>query len=179
VNFVDFDIAFVNDNTVLLNWSTVSEINNDHFEIMRSQDGVHFTTIGLVEGLGKENVHSTYYFRDQELASGVYYYYIKQVDTDGKSTSTELKSINITQSFSFIEVIPTVAGSSEKIKIQNHSNQPASVSILDISGKSPLEGINLEGHAKYELESSGLKSGVYFIKALTNEGIEIKKIIIQ
>jgi len=179
VNFVEFDLTSVNDNSVLLNWSTASEINNDYFEIMRSSDGIYFTSLEVVEGQGNENIHSNYYFRDLYLPSGIYYYYIKQVDKDGKSTATEIKSINVSQSISFIEVIPTVVGNSERIKIQNHSNQEVSISMLDINGKTSLDGFKIEAHGNQELESTGLKAGVYFIKALTNEGIEIKKIFIQ
>lgn len=70
---------------VALRWTTVQEINNDHFEIERSEDGIEFYAIGLQAGQGNSSVQKQYRYFDSEASKSRYHYYrIKQVDFDGK-----------------------------------------------------------------------------------------------
>lgn len=90
-----------NGNQVSLNWSTAQEINNDGFEIHRSYDGKYFTQIGWVDG---KNSSSEYQFNDLPNGSKDVYYYISQVDLDGKTTDmhvlhTTLDLSNKTRSY--------------------------------------------------------------------------------
>ncbi len=41
--------AIRSDDVLSVNWQTLSEKNNDHFEVQASADGVHFKTIGTVQ----------------------------------------------------------------------------------------------------------------------------------
>jgi fibronectin-binding autotransporter adhesin len=70
---------------VALRWVTIQEINNDHFEIERSDDGVEFHAIGLQAGQGNSSVQNEYRYFDSEASKSRYHYYrIKQIDYDGK-----------------------------------------------------------------------------------------------
>lgn len=71
------------ENAVELNWVTASELDNDHFEIERSLDGIEFEAIGLVPGKGTSNVKNSYRFYDDSPVFGIVYYRLKQVDYDG------------------------------------------------------------------------------------------------
>ncbi len=71
---------------VRTDWSTAVEMNNDHFEVERSQDGVLFEAIGTVDGAGNSQTTNHYMFMDEEPLSGTSYYRLKQVDTDGTFT---------------------------------------------------------------------------------------------
>ncbi|WP_300600725.1 hypothetical protein [Niabella sp.] len=53
VTFGTFTASLSNGNLVI-NWTTGSEVNNDHFEIEASADGTHFTTIGTVKSLAPD-----------------------------------------------------------------------------------------------------------------------------
>jgi hypothetical protein len=72
--------------TVRTDWSTAVEVNNDHFEVERSQDGVMFEAIGSIEGAGNSQSTNYYSFMDEQPLSGTSYYRLKQVDTDGTFT---------------------------------------------------------------------------------------------
>lgn len=68
-----------------LDWATSSEINNSHFEIERSEDGIHFEIIGSVDGNGTSNQKHIYRFEDKNIElSKTYYYRLKQNDLDGQ-----------------------------------------------------------------------------------------------
>ncbi|WP_353139492.1 hypothetical protein [Pseudopedobacter sp.] len=84
VTLNSFTAKPVNSN-VLINWSTVSEQNNKHFEILRSTDGISFSKIGEVNGKNNSSTLTQYTFTDYSPASGTNYYQLKQVDFNGKS----------------------------------------------------------------------------------------------
>lgn len=72
VKWLDFSAKQI-DNNVMLNWSTASETNNDHFEIERcnSAECLHneataqlWSTVGTIKGNGNTNSISNYQFSD-------------------------------------------------------------------------------------------------------------------
>lgn len=73
--------------TIVLNWVTATEINNNHFEIERSKDGVVFEKIGTEESKalnGNSTSNLLYTYVDYKPYSGLAYYRLKQIDHDGK-----------------------------------------------------------------------------------------------
>lgn len=87
--------AFAKDNDVELIWETSSEINNSHFEIQHSTDGRIFETIGQVQGIGTSNYGRQYQFNHNSPVRGNNYYRLHQVDFDGKSSTSEIVSVNL------------------------------------------------------------------------------------
>lgn len=77
-----------------LQWKTLSENNNDFFEVKHSRDGYHFTTIGSVSGAGTTIEEQDYNFTHHGAPSGVSYYQIEQVDFSGKKPLLRLFSFN-------------------------------------------------------------------------------------
>lgn len=85
VELTSFTADLVNDNDVILNWRTESEINNDYFLIERSIDGSNWEEISTVDGNGTTQETQFYSEYDYDLrVSGVYYYRLTQYDYDGK-----------------------------------------------------------------------------------------------
>jgi hypothetical protein len=68
---------------VVLDWTTASELNNDHFILERSTDALQWTEIGRVDGVGTTSQLSTYHFIDAHPNIGANYYRLSQVDFDG------------------------------------------------------------------------------------------------
>jgi hypothetical protein len=61
------------------------EVNNDHFTLERSSDGLHYIVIGTVPGKGDNNQPVNYFFTDQSPEQGSNYYRLIQTDRDGQS----------------------------------------------------------------------------------------------
>jgi hypothetical protein len=61
------------------------EVNNDHFTLERSSDGMHYSVIGTVPGKGDNNQPADYSFTDQSPGQGNNYYRLTQTDRDGQS----------------------------------------------------------------------------------------------
>ncbi len=87
------------DKSINIKWITEFEQGNDHFEIERSFDNIHFKTVAIVlDGFLTGDVQKTFMFRDKAAALNgkkMVYYRLKQVDPSGKGTTTRLLSINL------------------------------------------------------------------------------------
>jgi len=77
-------------NGVELNWTTASETNNYGFEVQRGADEKSFQRVGFVAGNGTTTAQHSYKFADRDLAAGTYYYRLKQLDTDGTITFSDI-----------------------------------------------------------------------------------------
>jgi hypothetical protein len=73
-------------------WKTVTATNTDHFEIERSEDGLHFQRIGSTVSYNSVSEIS-YSFNDINLLPGTLWYRIRCVDKDGKFTLSAVVSV--------------------------------------------------------------------------------------
>jgi len=81
--------ATATNNGVFINWVTVSELNNSHFEVERSTDMKSFKTVAMVlDGFAATGSNGkTYKFKEAsaEIKSGkTVYYRLKQIDKDNQ-----------------------------------------------------------------------------------------------
>ena len=79
---------------VILEWETANEIDNERFELLRSEDGIDFEIIGMVKGGGTLAGGRSYEYIDEEPLFGSNYYQLRQVDFDDKSEVSNIKHIN-------------------------------------------------------------------------------------
>jgi hypothetical protein len=91
----DFEASVQQNNDVILNWNTASEINSDKFEIEYSIDGNNFDYVGEVEALGNSSIGNHYSFIHNEPIEGSSYYRLKLVDRDGTFVYSPIRHIVI------------------------------------------------------------------------------------
>lgn len=93
VDLVAFNANYQNE-TVRLDWTTATEINNSHFEIYRKIEHGAWEVIGTVEGNGTSIVWNYYHFEDAlYYRPEVVYYRLKQVDFDGTFAYSDVVSV--------------------------------------------------------------------------------------
>ncbi|MBL7915289.1 MAG: T9SS type A sorting domain-containing protein [Bacteroidia bacterium] len=83
VSLLYFEAKKTNVKNVLCTWVTASETGNNYFDVERSGDGVHFSSIGIVTGAGNSSQQLTYSFTDTNPLKGISYYRLKQTDFNG------------------------------------------------------------------------------------------------
>ncbi|MEQ8554423.1 MAG: T9SS type A sorting domain-containing protein [Cyclobacteriaceae bacterium] len=81
VDLLDFE-GQCKDDQVQFQWRTASEVNNDHFIIQGSHDGLQYENIGSVQGMGTIKSITDY---ELKLSANYLYYRLIQVDFDGKT----------------------------------------------------------------------------------------------
>lgn len=66
----------------LLTWVTVTEIDNEKFIIQKSDDGVIFKDVGVLDGAGSSEEENSYRFLDTKIGDLINFYRIVFVDSD-------------------------------------------------------------------------------------------------
>jgi parallel beta-helix repeat protein len=177
VELISFTAHKYSADDVLIQWTTASEINNAYFELLRSTDGKTFKPIASIQGYGNSTSINKYEFIDEDLAPGIYYYTLIQVDFNGKQTINQIITVN-TGSSSTIEVIPTALASGDQIKILNFTgSELLGISVTDMNGQVLVEKRSVADIETY-ISTSNLSSGVYLIKINTATDLIVKKVLV-
>ncbi len=77
----------------MLTWSTAFEESNSLFIVEKSDDGANFTDIGTVEAAGESAELKAYNYLDIMANSERSFYRLKQIDTDGSFSYTEVVTV--------------------------------------------------------------------------------------
>jgi hypothetical protein len=164
-----------NNNTALLQWTTLQETNTAEFIIERSTDGVTYEAIGNVAAAGNTTKESKYEFTDKQLANGINYYRIKTVDKDAKYGWSPVRSVNNTPTDFTISLQPNpVTKGVVYINTTVNSNR---IELRDATGRL-VKTVNVKG-TNNQLPVEGLNKGIYFVTIITDSGDKVEKIIIQ
>lgn len=83
----------------VITWSTASEINNDYFTLERSEDGIHWHILDVIDGAGNSSQQLNYKSIDSAPYISYTYYRLTQTDFDGKF---EYSDVCVTQNESSI-----------------------------------------------------------------------------
>jgi hypothetical protein len=146
---------------IQLKWSTASEENNLHFDILRSIDAINFEKIARVEGNGNSSNTINYQYTDTKALPGTNYYQLSQVDFDGNIKKTETVAVN--SGLKNIELKVYAGNGGIKISAFAAKNDKGKLLITDISGRKIIERpyAFAKGENVAELSSVKLTAGVY------------------
>ncbi|MEJ7611463.1 MAG: T9SS type A sorting domain-containing protein [Ferruginibacter sp.] len=133
-------IAVKKDGNNLLQWNTFSESNNSGFEIQRSEDGISFRSISFVGSAaagGNSNSGIAYSFTDRNFIGDRQFYRLRQVDTDGRFSFSNIAIIKSKEDLSLqlISVYPNPVDAFLNLEIQSALNETAEIRVTDITGK--------------------------------------------
>jgi hypothetical protein len=162
-------------NTVELEWTTMSEKDNDYFEIERSVDGLNFVTIGLVHGAGDSAEKLTYSFTDNAPENGYAYYRLSQVDFDGtRSYAAKIVSVAYTSDGNIsLSVVPNPTSGQFKVKITGA--EAGKVMLMSQSG-TLLRVVDIHGFMQ-TIDISDLPNGVYILKYQTDDKSRHERVV--
>lgn len=167
IELMDF-LVIKNHTTVLLEWGTASEINNDYFELERSKDGVNFHTIATINGAGNSTTELRYSYVDNAPFNGISYYRLKQTDFNGQFSMSNTKAVRMENDQIILYPNPTEG----VINIDNISDV-LSASITDLDGKV----LRVFNDNFKTVNVSDLANGIYFLRLNTSKGTISRKII--
>ncbi|MCL6495761.1 MAG: T9SS type A sorting domain-containing protein [Ignavibacterium sp.] len=156
-------------NSVTLNWSTATEVNNKGFYVQRKTGNSEFLSIGFVEGKGTTTEIQNYFFLDVNVQVGKYYYRLTQVDFDGSVNYSDAIEVvvNPPLEFSLSQNYPNPFNPTTNIEFTLPSKSNVVLKIYDIIGQEVLNAIDKEmeaGYHKLNLDMSRFSSGVYLYR---------------
>ncbi len=124
-------------NTVVLNWITASETNNFGFEVQRRGDTEVWAKIAFIEGHGTTNEPQFYRFTDNEIQIGRYGYRLRQIDTNGDFTFSQVLSVEIISpnNFHLSQNYPNPFNPETVIQYQLKTSSEVEISIFNSLGR--------------------------------------------
>lgn len=175
VDLVDFSVSKSDENEILLDWETATEINNDYFQIERSYNVREFENIGRIDGAGNTSDTENYTFTDDkpELNRPIYYR-LKQVDFDGAFEYSLIKKIMIEQSAVTIKkVYPNPVFRSETVQINFDlltDAQEIEMIVYDIAGHEKMKNKFpvSKGENNISFSPNHFVAGQYFVTLISN-----------
>ena len=158
---------------VLINWSTISESNNDFFTLEKSYDGINYTEIAQIDGNGTSTQINSYSYQDEKSQSEVYYR-LKQTDFNGTVETFAPITINCFSNEDIISIQPNPNGGKFTLHGLKENNL---IIISDLLGK-----IIYQEKARaenMEVQLNEFSFGMYNVQIIDNDKSFVKKLIIE
>lgn len=173
--------ASVTADHVLLNWSTATENNADHFTVMRSTDGEHFDGIGDVAATGNSNTRRDYSLVDNDaynLGVNQLYYRLNTKDKDGRSYLSRIVTATLVDLPVTLRIYPNPVH--DLLKVKYNAPKGGVMSIVDLAGKIFYRStISPSTLGMQQINTSAYPSGTYILKFVQNGKATIQKFVKQ
>ncbi len=159
---------------IALAWQTGMEENIDHFEVQRSTDASNFETILSVKAVGNSNITESYSATDSKPVRGINFYRLKQVDSDGRFTYSQVVTVKFGTGIAPliypnpVSSVFTAVPGSELIR---------EIVIYNVEGRAVQFAIGNSTEEEMKVNISLLPKGVYFLKVKTDSQIYQYKIV--
>src|SRR5690554_687016 len=167
--------------SVLLEWTTETETNNDYFEVYRSQDGKEFEVLEKIKGAGNSNQTLHYQFKDERPLLGVSYYKLGIVDMDGNTEYTDIKTVQRNSENQNIQLIPNPAKEKVAIAFDFPTTGAYQIKIIDALGKEKYNNIKelKKGMQTINVDTKSYGQGVYTVIIVTKNNVNSARLIIN
>ncbi|MEM6264079.1 MAG: DUF1501 domain-containing protein [Bacteroidota bacterium] len=167
VEFAGFDANMQRDFTVLCEWETASETNNELFSVERSPDGLIFESVGEVPGQGNSSTLEYYSFVDPKPIEGNSFYRIKQVDFDGRFSYSDIREVRLDQDMGIsleTTFFPNPAPDMLYVKCESSGASEGELRLVQTSGAEVYrKDIRLTaGQNQFEVPVNQLPPAIYY-----------------
>lgn len=179
VKMSSFTLSEYNCNT-LVAWTTVSEENVSHFDVMRKNPGSDvFVKIAKLDATGNSNTQKLYSYVDKDVEKNAqhYQYQIRTVDMDASTSLSQEESIKLTcgGDQSSVQLFPNPAKDNVNLVYTTTENDiQLIVDVLDITGRKLLSKSQIvyKGTSVVNMDIESLAVGQYMVRYHNVEGNE-------
>lgn len=188
----------IDDDTVVLSWQTLSEINNAGFEIQIDSDqpatqessdneilpvaGASWSKLAFVPGAGTTTQPQSYIHHISDLPPGTHRFRLKQIDFDGGFEFVAQTELTLMPAVTtLLPNFPNPFNPSTLIRYDLSTGAFVNLTVYDMSGRKVALLVNRfkeAGRHKVVFESSALPSGVYIYRLETPTRVIHKQMIL-
>lgn len=175
VDMIDMRVTCNASNQRIVSWETQNERDSDLFNVYKSKDGVSWGLLGTVKSVNEATGVHYYSLSDENDISRVVYYYIEQVDFDGKSTTYKILTGEDCNVYDELVVYPNPTNGEE---INIHSSESIShVEFYSVDGKMLGKYTNSPDSKHFRVYPN-LTNGHYLIRVYSDKGIEVVPLLV-
>jgi len=180
--------AVAQDENVLLNWVTSTEINNLGFEVQKKffteNQQSEWGTIGFVNGNGTTTEKSDYSFMDKNPIDGKSFYRLKQIDYDGSfkiynSVEVDYQTV---KEYSLAQNYPNPFNPSTEINYTLAKSGNITLKVYNLLGSEIItlvDGYMEAGKYSIRFDGEDITSGVYFYTIKTDDFTSTRKMMLM
>lgn len=159
-----------NNNNVVLTWSTAEEINNKNYEVQRSFDGSTWSTIAVIMGAGTTNLTQMYSFTDKNMTNAVAYYRIRQVDADGTSNYSAIKTIRLNAATPVTKIY--AANKTINIEFNQEIKNPVTIRLINLNGQIIAQQNVAQAAYRVTMNGNNFQSGIYVVQVTDGQSVK-------
>ncbi|MES2554587.1 MAG: T9SS type A sorting domain-containing protein [Bacteroidota bacterium] len=174
VGYSNWDVSRINDHVQLI-WSTEFEQNNEKFYVQRSETGLVWETIGVVNGKGNADNENDYSFTDKNPLETVGYYRLMQVDFNGTASYTSVLSVAGSDEYE-LKIYPNPAVNNFTIK--TNGSKIDEIVLTDLIGKTYPVDYTVEDH-RVVVNCHDYESGIYTLTVVSNGVKMTERLFVQ
>ena len=160
----------------IINFATIAEINTNHFEVERSENGIIFNTISQnIIPKGNSVSGADYNFTDNNILP-IGYYRIKVKDNDGKVTYSDIIFIKAQKTEKLFTIINNPAINNLRIAFNNYKN--AQIILSNSIGQIVYKSNNIDASI-FSIDVSKFAKGIYNLMVIANGKQQVEKVLVQ
>ena len=170
VKLISFKATCSDEQKVLIEWRSSSEINVDRYEIEKSFDGKNFEKLTTIKSSGNSNSIITYGAIDVNafIHSAIVYYRLKMIDMDGhfELSSIVIVTQNVDHFINSINAFPNPTNGDIVLNIESNQSQKSKIEIIDRLGKtfySSNQSLEI-GNNNIKINMNSMETGLYIIR---------------
>jgi len=171
LRLISFNAMPQNDNTTSLYWNTSNELSTKHFVIEQSNDAARFYAISIVTAKGKAN--NSYAASIAEFNSGIIYYRLKIVDTDGSFAYSSIIKIDRRKNTAGFSILTNPVKDLLTINTTDRILNNTEGSIINSLGAVVKIFVVNQGSQAFDVK--GLPIGVYYLRIMNGSYRFIKQ----
>lgn len=166
-------------NEVEVRWQTVSENNNDYFEVQRSADGKNFISISAVKGTNQAAI-ANYVYVDLSPFSGINYYRIAQYDYNKAVSYSQIVRLDASVNPANAKLAVGPNPVDDVLNIRFDHNSYTNIRVIDMLGQSRMvKNLNTD-ITDLSIDMTLLNRGTYLLQFMNGDKVlETKRIVKQ
>ncbi|MEM6269341.1 MAG: T9SS type A sorting domain-containing protein [Bacteroidota bacterium] len=164
-----------------LQWTTLTETNNDFFSLERSPDGNDFAEFAEIAGAGTSTTPQQYRFTDPAPFAGRTYYRLRQTDFDGTFSYSEVISVATQPVKPALVMGPNPSSGSLKLRFTGDGGAEAiQVAVRDLHGALVHQETPLVSPGQdHNLDLERFPDGMYLVRVTQGNTTWTEKLLLQ
>lgn len=162
---------------VTVQWSTKEELNNDHFTVEWSADGIHFSTLAT---LPPHTEPGNYSYTDRHAVAGDNFYRLSETEKNGQTRYFDVLKVTLASAPGRVITAPNPVASNLVLKLRGVQEGALSISLLSASGTMLQHwNKNISGQeGRYEFNLSAFPRGIYLLH-IRGKGIDETRRVVR